>query len=496
MGDIDSYSNSGLDITRDSKLGCSVESLLEGRCESYASKLALRASLRYTGENDQWQTKRRSLRDRNKYVYNRELFSDVRFLVGRGEKTSIPAHRYVLAISSPVFSSLFYAYGALQAEIATREQIEVSECEPDAFLEMLRHMYYDEVQLTMRTGPEVLFLARKYLIPSLAETCIEFILENLTIENTLPLLDHCFLLGVTKGLENSCWKVIDKHASEMSNHDSFVEIDHSTLTNFLSRDTLVAKEIQLFRAAVRWAGQECSRLSIPLTAESKRRVLGDAFYAIRFPLMTMQEFTEEVAQSSFLCHEEVANMYIGYNSNFKACNIRFPSKPRTEPAQDAVFRCRRFESTALDPKSKGRSPQQSTLKFMVNQPISFKGVALFPGSVQFTTQSFAIELRDKDGSLLMSHKANIIKRDSFSHDIVFPRSVTLKSEAAYSIVVSTEDVSERYGEGLKKKVISEDVEFEFVEDIKEEETDKGQIPELLFQPLQDSTQFTALETKV
>lgn len=123
MGDINSYSNSGLDTTSDSKLGCSVESLLEGRCVSYASKLALRASLRYTGEDDQWQTKRRSLRDRNKYVYNRELFSDVRFLVSRGEKTSIPAHRYVLAISSPVFSSLFYAYGALQAEIATREQV-------------------------------------------------------------------------------------------------------------------------------------------------------------------------------------------------------------------------------------------------------------------------------------------------------------------------------------------------------------------------------------
>ena len=356
-------------------------------------------------------------------------------------------------------------------------------------------MYYDEVQLTMRTGPEVLFLARKYLIPSLAETCIEFILENLTIENTLSVLDHCFLLGVTKGLENQCWKVIDKHASEVSNHDSFIEIDHGTLTSFLSRDTLVAKEIQLFQAAVRWAGQECRRLSIPLTAESKRRVLGDAFYAIRFPLMTVQEFTEEVAQSSFLSHEEVANMYIGYNSNFKACNTRFPSKPRSEPTQDTVFRCRRFESTASDPKSKRRSPQRSTVKFMVNQPISFKGVALFPGSVQFKTQSFAIELRDKDGFLLMSHKTNIITRDSFSHDVVFPRSVTVKSDAAYSIVVSTDDVPERYGERLKKKVICEDVEFQFLEG-NEEDTDKGQLPELLFQPLKDSKQYTALETKV
>ena len=108
-----------------SKLDCPVDSLLDSRCESYGSKLALRASLRYTGEDDQWQTSRSSLRDRNKYMFNRELFSDVRFLVGRAEKASIPAHRYILAISSPVFSSLFFAFGALQSELATREQVKI-----------------------------------------------------------------------------------------------------------------------------------------------------------------------------------------------------------------------------------------------------------------------------------------------------------------------------------------------------------------------------------
>ena len=122
---VDTYSHSKLDSRQDSKRDsdCSVESFLYSRCDSYGSKLALRASLRYTGEDDQWQTSHSSLRDRNKYMFNRELFSDVRFLVGRAEKTSIPAHRYILAISSPVFSSLFYAFGALQSEIATREQV-------------------------------------------------------------------------------------------------------------------------------------------------------------------------------------------------------------------------------------------------------------------------------------------------------------------------------------------------------------------------------------
>ena len=125
MGDngMDLFPSNKLDFRQDSKLDCPVESRPDSRMDFYGSRLALRASLRYTGEDDQWQTSRRSLRERNKYMFTRELFSDVRFLVGRTEKTSIPAHRYILAISSPVFSSLFYAFGALQTEVTAREQV-------------------------------------------------------------------------------------------------------------------------------------------------------------------------------------------------------------------------------------------------------------------------------------------------------------------------------------------------------------------------------------
>lgn len=125
MGDIGTKEDlpNKLDFRQDSKLDCQVNSQLGTGIGSFESKLALRASLRYTGEDDQWQTKCHSLRDRNKYMFNRELFSDVRFLVGRREKKSIPAHRYILAISSPVFSSLFYAFGALQTELTAREQV-------------------------------------------------------------------------------------------------------------------------------------------------------------------------------------------------------------------------------------------------------------------------------------------------------------------------------------------------------------------------------------
>ena len=407
-------------------------------------------------------------------------------------------------------------------------------------------MYYDEVQLTTRNVPEVLFLAQKYLIPSLAKICTEFVGNNLTVENTLPVLDHCFLLGVSKGLEKQCWSIIDKHASEVAEHNQFLDIDHGTLTALLSRDTLVAKEMVLFRAAVKWAGHECQRLSIPLTVENKRKVLGDAFYSIRFPLMSMKEFTAEVAQSSFLSHGEVANMYIGFNSSFESCKVKFPTEPRAKPVhdlfeepalrcsrfesnalrpkllaealaeqstdssfescnvkfpteprvkpanhqlQEPALRCSRFESSALRPKlSTEALAQQSTVKFKVNRSIRITGVALFTTFTN-TSQLFQIELRDKSGSLLMSHSADLTNRGSESeiHDIFFTKGVKLERDVIYSISVVSGDLPVGYGKGPIKEVTCGGVKFEFLDTVSDHEKVKDQIPELLFKPLEEGT---------
>lgn len=407
-------------------------------------------------------------------------------------------------------------------------------------------MYYDEVQLTTRNVPEVLFLAQKYLIPSLAKICTEFVGNNLTVENTLPVLDHCFLLGVSKGLEKQCWSIIDKHASEVAEDNQFLDIDHGTLTALLSRDTLVAKEMVLFRAAVKWAGHECQRLSIPLTVENKRKVLGDAFYSIRFPLMSMKEFTDEVAQSSFLSHEEVANMYIGFNSSFESCKVKFPTEPRAKPVhdlfeepalrcsrfesnalrpkllakalaeqstdssfescnvkfpteprvkpanhqlQEPALRCSRFESSALRPKlSTEALAQQSTVKFKVNRSIRITGVALFTTFTN-TSQLFQIELRDKSGSLLMSHCADLTNRGSESeiHDIFFTKGVKLERDVIYSISVVSGDLPVGYGKGPIKEVTCGGVKFEFLDTVSDHEKVKDQIPELLFKPLEEGT---------
>ena len=61
-----------------------------------------------------WQTTRPTIRERSKFMFNNDLFSDVTFVVQKAaeapseSKQVIPAHKFVLSISSPVFEAMFF----------------------------------------------------------------------------------------------------------------------------------------------------------------------------------------------------------------------------------------------------------------------------------------------------------------------------------------------------------------------------------------------------
>ncbi len=55
------------------------------------------------------------------------MLSDVTFLIGP-EKVPIKSHRLILALSSPVFTSMFYS-----PMLENQDIIEIPDCRPDAF---------------------------------------------------------------------------------------------------------------------------------------------------------------------------------------------------------------------------------------------------------------------------------------------------------------------------------------------------------------------------
>ena len=98
--------------------------------------------------DEYWQTTRPKIRERTTFLFNNELLSDVKFVVPGSNQTEseskvIPAHKFVLAISSPVFCAMFYGQMA-----ETKDSIELPDCGYESLLELFRFLYSDKEKLS------------------------------------------------------------------------------------------------------------------------------------------------------------------------------------------------------------------------------------------------------------------------------------------------------------------------------------------------------------
>jgi len=159
---------------------------------------------------------------------------------GSESKKVISAHKFVLAISSPVFFAMFYGQIA-----ETKNSIELPDCEYESLLELFRFMYTDEANLSGSNVMQVQYLANKYMVQSLAEKCTEYLRENLKASNVFCILPHAQKFE-DKDLEDRCWEVIEKHTEEAVTSDEFVTLERSLVESVVKREQLKVKEVELF----------------------------------------------------------------------------------------------------------------------------------------------------------------------------------------------------------------------------------------------------------
>lgn len=201
----------------------------------------------------EWQLTKNTVSERIKHIYRNPLMADVHFTVTDGQGTSspqvkIPCHKFILAVSSPVFYTMFY--GELKEP---SDYIDLPDCDSEGLLEFLRFIYCDEVELTGSCVIQVLYLAKKYMIPSLANRCRSFLEANINAENVLDLLPVLEKMEQIH-LNDVCWKVIDTCTAKVleSAPDEILE-DNNLLLSILKRDTLDVEELTVFQAVNRWA---------------------------------------------------------------------------------------------------------------------------------------------------------------------------------------------------------------------------------------------------
>jgi hypothetical protein len=185
-------------------------------------------------------------------MFDNELMSDVSFTCGKSSRI-FHAHKYVLATSSAVFFAMFY--GNLAEK---KSPICIPDAEKESFEEFLRFLYTDACKITAENVIGVMYLAKKYLVSSLAEKCCEILEASIKPDNAFAVLEMALQFD-EKELEAKCWDIVSVKTQECINSEAFCDIGSCTLNAFLKRKTLLTTELELFKAILKWADRECAR---------------------------------------------------------------------------------------------------------------------------------------------------------------------------------------------------------------------------------------------
>ena len=440
--------------------------------------------------DDHWQTKCLTIVERTRFIFNNELLSDVKFIAPvsnseSGSRKMIPAHKFVLAIGSPVFYAMFFGEMA-----ETKNSIELPDCEYESLLELFRYLYTDEVNLTGSNVMHVLYLSKKYMLPSLADKCGAYLQENLEASNVFSILPHAQKFE-DQDLESRCWEMIEKHTEEAVTSDEFVTLDRSLVESVVKKKVLNVKEAELFKAVDRWATKEIERQGLNPDGETKRRIIGEELLnAIRFPLMSQKEFLAVVPDSNILTTKEIVDLMKHYNSML-TWPLQFSASPRTR----CVCTCHRFLSFSEPGSSwitwvyRGKSDR---ICFTVNKDIHLIGVEHF--GFEGITYTVRTELIDTVSGSCVASKSGVYSSEEkhqevtkyYGFTVLFDDAVPIKQNNCYEVVSLVNGLSSCYGYTGKRTVDCFGVIFSFSNskektDNNNTDVDVGQFPALLFE---------------
>mmetsp|Transcript_1211 Transcript_1211/g.4168 ORF Transcript_1211/g.4168 Transcript_1211/m.4168 type:complete len:607 (-) Transcript_1211:713-2533(-) len=276
-----------------------------------------------------------------------------------------PAHKLILA-RSPVFKAMFFTSNLRECDTKsnvemgssphdsqqTPPHIVIPDISEDAFMEFLRYLYTEQIELTGRIVLELLYASSKYQISELEQKCSEFLEQTIDVCNVLFLHQQARTFE-NKSLETRCMNYICRHGEEILKHESFTELTCEEALFFLDCDYVLVSELQRFEAALYWArskwmaaqvahadsenggatsseqpqdGEKSAQLEP--TMEQLREQLGKILYAIRFTRMEEYDFAKNVVPSKILTQEEIISLFSYIVTKGETAIDRFSVTPR------------------------------------------------------------------------------------------------------------------------------------------------------------------------
>ena len=419
-------------------------------------------------------------------MLNNDRLSDVKFVAAKSESEQvIPAHKFILAIGSPVFEAMFYG------ELAeTKDTIELPDCDNESLLELFRYMYSDEVNLSGSNVMGVLYLAKKYIVPSLTNKCAEYLKEKLDPSNVFSVLPFAQKYE-EKALVDRCWMVIENQAEAAVKSEGFETIERSLLEEVVTRNNLSIKEVTLFQAVDRWATTQCEKQGLAEEGPIKRRILGEEMIkALRFPVMTGEEFAVNVLDTNILTSDEIVMLFKYFTVPTSPSPVAFSRTPRGKltHAADCTSSCR---VTSCTPRSWNYCGKRSDLLcFSVDKNITLHGLRLFGGENNSYTVTLKVASSDRGTTVVSksgTYSSKLLHNKHFSYhgfEVMFASAAVLKNNTSYLIEALISGLWSGKGENGLGTVKASSVTFTFSsvyrKDSNNTNVNGGQFPEILF----------------
>ena len=399
-----------------------------------------------------WQCTKKTVLERSCHMFNNPLMSDITLTCGESTRSSFYAHKFVLATCSAVFYAMFYRYLAEKNSV-----LHLPDADEESLREFLRFLYTDQCNLTPETAMKIMYLAKKYIVPSLTQKCVDVVQASVKPENVLTVLEHSIQFD-EKEMEKKCWEMVDLQSSKVAISDTFNDISQGTLIKLLQRDTLNIREIELFQAVLKWCENECSKTGLDVSAENKRAVLGDAIYQIRFTTMSQKEFAQHVSSSGLLTSDEIVAVYDKLNG-IDTPSLKWKLPQRQSNALHRI-RFQRFPEIDLDPNRWHYDGYPDRLSFRVNKPAILHGVRLFGGT---NGSRYEVSLEVNGTSTVSGTYTSELNNDGiYGFDVMLPAPISVDQDKAVTMKATIRGPTSYGGDNGKESVVVDGVTVTFI----------------------------------
>ncbi len=373
--------------------------------------------------HDDWQSSKKTVLERNAYMFDNELMSDVSFTCGESSRI-FHAHKYVLATSSAVFYAMFY--GDLAQQEST---LRIPDADEESFRELLRFLYTDDCKITSAEhAVQVMYLAKKYLISSLTEKCCKVLEACIKPDNVFAVLEQAVHFD-EKGLEENCWGIFSANTLECVNSEAFCYIGLRTLNALLKIETLAITEVELFKGVLRWVDSECARQGINIEEDktARRRVLGDCVYEIRFLAMSKEDFAKYVSPTGILTDAETASIF-QKSGELDATGCKWKHEKR----HPCLVGFSRFDPSNHRANSWSYDGDAEGLTLAVNRAVLFHGVRLFGSRGSQYEVNFTIKDESVEGNYTSEQDGDGVS----GYDVMLPKPVPLLRNEEVTIMAT------------------------------------------------------------